>query len=140
MTTPDNISVVPSDATFEATLNRLREAVAERGLTLFAEIDHAGNARAAGLEMPPSTVLIFGSASAGTPLMLKAPDIALELPLRVLVREAGRGGAVLAYGDPRQLARSSMSRKSRRGSWGSPCWSLPWLGVERVQTVRLARC
>jgi uncharacterized protein (DUF302 family) len=50
--------------------------------------------------------LIFGSARAGTPLMLKAPDIALELPLRVLVREEGIGGAVLAYGDPRRLARS----------------------------------
>ena len=106
MTTPDNISVVPSDATFAETLKRLREAIAERGLTLFAEIDHARNARAAGLEMPPSTVLIFGSATAGTPLMLKAPDMALELPLRVLVREEGRGGAVLAYGDPRRLARS----------------------------------
>jgi uncharacterized protein (DUF302 family) len=106
MTTPDNISVVTSDATFGETLKRLREAIAERGLTLFAEIDHAENARAAGLEMPPSTVLIFGSARAGTPLMLKAPDIALELPLHVLVREDGRGGAVLAYGDPQRLARS----------------------------------
>jgi uncharacterized protein (DUF302 family) len=105
MTTPDDISVVPSDATFDETLKRLREAIAERGLTLFAEIDHAANARAAGLEMPPSTVLIFGSATAGTPLMLKEPDIALELPLRVLVRGDGRGGAVLAYGDPRRLAR-----------------------------------
>jgi uncharacterized protein (DUF302 family) len=106
MTTPDSISVVPSDATFEETLKRLREAIAERGLTLFAEIDHAGNARAAGLEMPASTVVIFGSAKAGTPLMLSAPDIALELPLRVMVREEGKGGAVLAYGDPRRLARS----------------------------------
>jgi uncharacterized protein (DUF302 family) len=106
MTTPHDISVVPSEVTFDETLKRLREATAERGLTLFAEIDHAANARAGGLEMPPSTVLIFGSARAGTPLMLKAPDIALELPLRVLVREEGTGGAVLAYGDPRRLARS----------------------------------
>lgn len=104
MTTPDNISVVPSDATFDETLKRLREAIAKRGLTLFAEIDHAENARAAGLEMPPSTVLIFGSASAGTPLMLNAPDIAVELPLRVRVRAEGAGGAVLAYRDPGQLA------------------------------------
>lgn len=104
MATPDNISVVPSDATFEETLKRLRGAIAKRGLTLFAEIDHAENARAAGLEMPQSTVLIFGNAVAGTPLMLKAPDIAIELPLRVLVREEGRGGAVLAYSDPRHLA------------------------------------
>jgi uncharacterized protein (DUF302 family) len=104
MTTSDDLLVVPSDGTFEGTLKRLREAVAERGLTLFAEIDHAANARAAGLEMPPSTVLIFGSARAGTPLMLKAPDIALELPLRVLVREERTGGTVLAYRDPAQLA------------------------------------
>jgi uncharacterized protein (DUF302 family) len=104
MTASDDLLVVPSDGTFEGTLKRLREAVAERGLTLFAEIDHAANARAAGLEMPPSTVLIFGSARAGTPLMLKAPDIALELPLRVLVREERTGGTVLAYRDPAQLA------------------------------------
>src|ERR1700676_5392653 len=118
MTTPDTISVVPSHATFEETLERLREAIAERGLTLFAEIDHAGNARAAGLEMPPSTVLIFGSARAGTPLMLKAPDMALELPLRVLVRDDGRGGAVLAYGDPGRLARSFNVEDIAAGSLG----------------------
>jgi uncharacterized protein (DUF302 family) len=106
MTTPDGISVVPSNTTFEATVTRLREAVAERGLTVFAEIDHAENARAAGLEMPPSTVLIFGSARAGTPLMLKAPDIALELPLRVLVRGERSGGTVLVYDDPGRLART----------------------------------
>jgi uncharacterized protein (DUF302 family) len=106
MTTPDNIGVVPSDASFDETLKRLREAIAERGLTLFAEIDHAENARAAGLEMPPSTVLIFGNAAAGTPLMLKTPNIAIELPLRVLVREEGPSIAALVYGDPRQLART----------------------------------
>jgi len=106
MTTPEDIIVAQSDTTFEATLKRLREAVAERGLTLFAEIDHAGNACTTGLEMPPATVLIFGSARVGTPLMLKAPDIALDLPLRVLVREERAGETVLAYHDPARLART----------------------------------
>jgi uncharacterized protein (DUF302 family) len=120
MTTPDDIRVVPSDTTFEETLTRLREAVTERGLTIFAEIDHAWNARAAGLEMPPSTVLIFGNARAGTPLMLKAPDIALELPLRVLVREESTGGTVLAYGDPARLARSFDVEDFAAGITGLP--------------------
>jgi uncharacterized protein (DUF302 family) len=120
MTTPDDITAVPSDTTFEATLARLREAIAERGLTVFAEIDHAANARAAGLEMPPSTVLIFGSAKAGTPLMLKAPDIALELPLRVLVREEGSGAAVLVYRDPARLAQAFDVEVLAAGIMGLP--------------------
>ncbi|OZI77167.1 DUF302 domain-containing protein [Bordetella genomosp. 12] len=73
------------------TVAHLREGLIEQGMTLFAEIDHAAAARTAGLSMPPTRVLIFGNPRAGTPLMLAAPDVALDLPLRVLVRErAGR--------------------------------------------------
>jgi uncharacterized protein (DUF302 family) len=104
MTLSDDIRFVRSNASFETTLQRLRQALVERGITLFAEIDHARNARDAGIEMPPTVVLIFGNAKAGTPLMLKAPDIALELPLRVLVREQPDGVTVLAYHDPARLA------------------------------------
>ena len=104
MTTPDWIRTVRSAATVAQVAERMRALIAERGLTLFAEVDHAANAREAGLEMPPSRVLIFGSARAGTPLMLTAPDIALELPLRVLVREASEGGVALVYLDPARLA------------------------------------
>jgi uncharacterized protein (DUF302 family) len=120
MTTPDDISVLRSDTTFEAAVTRIRKAIAERGLTVFAEIDHAANARAVGLEMPPSTVLIFGSAKAGTPLMLKAPDIALELPLRVLVREEGSGAAVLVYRDPARLAQAFDVEDFAAGIMGLP--------------------
>jgi len=102
--TPDDLRVVRSDASFDTTLQRLRAALVERGITLFAEIDHAGNAREAGLELPPTVVLIFGNARAGTPLMVAAPDIALDLPLRVLVREQPDGVTVLAYHDPARLA------------------------------------
>jgi uncharacterized protein (DUF302 family) len=104
MATPDDIRVVPTTATFDATRLRLREALTSRGLTVFAEIDHAANAQAAGLQMPPTVVLIFGNATSGTPLMLKEPNIALELPLRVLVREEPGRGTVLAYHDPVRLA------------------------------------
>jgi uncharacterized protein (DUF302 family) len=100
----DDIRTVASRAPFEETVARLRTVIQERGLTLFAEIDHQQNARDAGLDMPKTQVLIFGSARAGTPLMLAAPDIALELPLRVLVREEADGTVVLVYLDPERLA------------------------------------
>lgn len=104
MTTPDLIRTVRSAGTVVQVAERMRALIAERGLTLFAEVDHAANAREVGLEMPPSLLLVFGSARAGTPLLLAAPDIALELPLRVLVREDSEGGAALVYLDPARLA------------------------------------
>ena len=66
-------------------------------MTLFARIDHAAGARDAGLEMPPTVVLIYGNAKGGTPIMLAAPDVALDLPLRVLVREDSAGHAMVSF-------------------------------------------
>ncbi len=81
---------------FEETLARISGAIEAAGLRIFARIDHAENARKAGLEMPPATVLIYGNAKGGTPVMLAAPPAALDLPLRVLVRQAG-AGVVVAF-------------------------------------------
>jgi uncharacterized protein (DUF302 family) len=81
---------------FAATLGRLEDELAARGIEVFARIDHAANAAAAGLTMPPATVVIFGNARAGTPLMVDAPTLALDLPLRILVRQ-GTDGVVVAY-------------------------------------------
>ncbi len=94
----DNSAIVehPSPVGFDATLARLTAAIERAGLTIFARIDHAAGARDAGLTMPPTTVLIYGNAKGGTPIMLAAPLAALDLPLRVLVREAG-GRTLLAY-------------------------------------------
>ena len=100
----DDLRSVESDAPFDQVVDRLRTLIGERGLTLFADIDHAQNARDAGLEMPNARVLIFGSAKSGTPLMLAAPEIALELPLRILVRERSDGRTDLVYIDPSRLA------------------------------------
>lgn len=99
-----DIRILHSEASFEQVVDRLHELIRERGLTLFAEIDHARNARDAGLEMPATTVLIFGNAKAGTALMLASPDIALELPLRILVREEVDGRTSIVYLDPERLA------------------------------------
>ena len=100
----DYVRIVRSNAPFDAVVERLHNIIRERGLTVFAEIDHAQNARDAGLEMPETRVLIFGSGRAGTPVMLAAPDIALELPLRILVRQELDGSTALVYLDPVSLA------------------------------------
>ena len=104
MSLRDDIRIIRSESTFAQVIERLHELIHERGLTLFAEIDHAQNARDAGLEMPETRVLIFGNAKAGTALMLASPDVALELPLRILVRQQNDGQTDLLYIDPERLA------------------------------------
>ena len=94
----------PSSRSVKATLDRLESIVAERGLTVFARFDHSDAAAAAGLRMPASHVLVFGSPRAGTPLMLANPLIALELPLRVLVWSGAAGDVFVTYADPANLA------------------------------------
>jgi|SRR6476661_8760778 len=85
------------------TIDRLDGEIIARGLRVFARIDHAANAREVGLDMPPTTVVIFGNARGGTPLMIKAPAMALDLPLRVLVRQNDTG-VVVSYHDPVAVA------------------------------------
>jgi uncharacterized protein (DUF302 family) len=75
----------PSRFSVEETLGRLQETIHNRHLTLFAHIDHSGEARRVGLTMQEAHVLIFGSPKAGTPLMVASPLLALDLPLKVLV-------------------------------------------------------
>ena len=94
--TESGIIEITSPCDFAATLARVIAAIECASLTIFARIDHAENARAAGLAMPPATLLIYGNAKGGTPIMLASPQSALELPLRVLVRQAG-AGAVIAF-------------------------------------------
>lgn len=76
---------------------RVAAAIETAGLTIFARIDHAAGARQAGLEMPPTVLLIYGHAKGGTPIMLAAPLTALDLPLRVLVREGENVHALVAF-------------------------------------------
>ncbi len=82
---------------FGETISRLRSAIEGGGLTIFATIDHRAAARSVGLDMPPATVLIYGNPKGGTPLMVVAPDFALELPLRVLIREGDQGRTFVTF-------------------------------------------
>lgn len=89
----------PSPLPVEETLTRLLGAIDDKGLSLFAQFDHAANARGAGLDMPPTTVIVFGDPSTGTPLMLSSPDLALELPSRLLVRQNDDGSVSVLHHD-----------------------------------------
>ena len=91
----------------DETIRLLAGAVTAAGATVFATIDHAAGARSVGLEMPGTQVLIVGNPAAGTPAMLAAPDLALELPTRLLVRQASPGapGSTVVFSDPTALAR-----------------------------------
>ena len=86
-----------SRMSFAATLERVVAAIEAAGLRVFARIDHAAAAREFGLLMPPTTVVIYGNPVGGTPVMRAAPQAALDLPLRVLVREDHRGQAIVAF-------------------------------------------
>ena len=82
---------------------RLRQALDEHGLQLFARIDHAAGARKAHVELDADVLLIFGNARVGTPLMQADPRVGIELPLRMLIWESFDGTHV-GYLDPRELA------------------------------------
>jgi uncharacterized protein (DUF302 family) len=86
-----------SSVAFAPTLERLSKAIAAAGMIIFSRIDHAAGAREAGLDMPPTIVLSYGNPKSGTPIMLSAPRAALDLPLRVLMREREDSRALISF-------------------------------------------
>jgi uncharacterized protein (DUF302 family) len=86
------------------TVERIQRLIDEKGLVLFAVIDHSGEAIRAGLEMPDTKLVIFGSPVAGTPVMVAAPLAALDLPLKLLVWEDGDAAVWVSYNSPAYLA------------------------------------
>ena len=93
----------PSNHSVEQTVEKLRNILQSKGVTLFALVDHSGEAEKAGMKMRPTKLLIFGSPKAGTPLMLAAPSIAIDLPLKILVWEDDQGKVWLSYNSPDYL-------------------------------------
>src|SRR3989442_5401795 len=86
-----------SQHSVEQTVERLTALLHAKGVTLFALVDHSGEAAKIGMKMPPTKLLIFGNPKAGTPLMLVAPSVAIDLPLKILVWEDTQGRAWLSY-------------------------------------------
>lgn len=72
-------------------------------MQIFAVIDHSGEAEKVGLKMRPTKVIIFGSPKGGTPLMVAAPSLAIDLPLKALVAEGADGKVSVTYNDPEYL-------------------------------------
>jgi uncharacterized protein (DUF302 family) len=95
---------VESSHSVDETVGKLRAILEAKGITLFALVDHSGEAEKAGFSMLPTKLLIFGSPKAGTPLMLAAPSIALDLPLKLLVWEDPEGKAWMSYNSAGYLA------------------------------------
>jgi uncharacterized protein (DUF302 family) len=96
---------VPSNHSVDETVDRIKNILQSKGITVFALIDHSGEAAKVGMKMPPTKLLIFGSPKAGTPLMLAAPSIAIDLPLKILVWEDKEGKVWLSYNSPEYLAK-----------------------------------
>jgi uncharacterized protein (DUF302 family) len=101
--TAQGIIDLPSRHTVDETVERLRGVLAAKGITLFALVDHSGEAEKVGMTMPPTKLLIFGSPKAGTPVMLAAPTIAIDLPLKILIWQDNAGKVWVSYNAPEYL-------------------------------------
>jgi uncharacterized protein (DUF302 family) len=99
----EGLDTIASKHSVDETVTRLQSLLAEKGIKLFALIDHSGEASAAGLTMRPTKLLIFGNPKAGTPLMIDAPSAALDLPLKILIAETESGSTLLFWNDPAWL-------------------------------------
>lgn len=102
-TTKTGIIDKASNHSVEQTVEKLENILQSKGVTLFAVVDHSGEAEKVGMKMRPTKLLIFGSPKAGTPLMLAAPSIAIDLPLKVLVWEDEEGKVWISYNSPDYL-------------------------------------
>ena len=106
---PDNsiegFTSIRSRHTVDETVIAIVSLLREKNIKLFAVIDHSGEAKAAGLKMPPTRLLLFGSPKAGTPLMLASPSAAIDLPLKLLVAEDAQGKVSISYNTAEYLGK-----------------------------------
>lgn len=101
----DGLVVVKSPHSAKETMNRLEDIVKQRGLNVFARIDHAAGAAKIGKTLRPTELLVFGNPQGGTPFMECAQSVGIDLPLKALVWEDASAQVWLGYNDPAFLAR-----------------------------------
>jgi uncharacterized protein (DUF302 family) len=94
---------VASPYKVEETVRRLESVLAERGVRVFALVDHSGEAEKVGMKMRPTKLVIFGNPKGGTPVMVAAPSVAIDLPLKALVSEDEGGKVWVSYNSPEYL-------------------------------------
>jgi uncharacterized protein (DUF302 family) len=115
----DGLITVKSSHGPEETMNRLETQVREKGLTVFANIDHGAGAAAAGLSLRPTRLLIFGNAKGGTPLMQSVQTVGIDLPLKALVWQDAEGVTWVSYNAPDWLAKRHGVGKAAEGPVGT---------------------
>ena len=93
----------PSNHSVDEIVEKLKQILQSKGVTLFATVDHSGEAAKVGMKMPPTKLLIFGSPKAGTPLMLATPSVAIDFPLKILIWEDAQGKVWVSYNSPSYL-------------------------------------
>jgi uncharacterized protein (DUF302 family)/uncharacterized membrane protein YidH (DUF202 family) len=99
----EGIINLASNHSVDHTVEKLQGVLEAKGITLFALVDHSGEAEKVGMKMRPTKLLIFGSPKGGTPVMLAAPDVAIDLPLKILVWEDREGRVWVSYNSPKFL-------------------------------------
>jgi uncharacterized protein (DUF302 family) len=100
----DGLITLTSKNDFATTLERLDGILAQKGVTVFARVDHAAGAASVNLPLGPTTLLIFGNPAAGTPLMQAAQTAGIDLPLKALIWQDADGSVKLSYNDPAWIA------------------------------------
>ncbi len=103
--TENGLITLPSTHGVKETVDRLVAEAAAEGMTVFARIDHAAGAKAVGMALRPTELVIFGNAKGGTPLMQASQTIGIDLPLKALAWEDADGKVWLSYNEPAWLAR-----------------------------------
>jgi len=101
--TDDGVVRIASHHTVAETVAKLESILQAKNVKVFTIVDHSGEAEKAGLKMPNTKLLIFGNPKAGTPLMLASPNVALDLPLKILVAEGAGGKVWISYNSPGYL-------------------------------------
>ena len=103
---------IRSSHSVDETVEKLKGILQAKGISLFALVDHSGEAEKAGMKMRPTKLLIFGNPKAGTPVMLAAPSSAIDLPLKILIWEDAQGKVWVTYNSPVYLQeRHSLPRE-----------------------------
>jgi uncharacterized protein (DUF302 family) len=118
----EGIIRIPSHHSVDETMEKLKTILESKGATVFALVDHSGEAEKVGLKMPPTKLLIFGNPKGGTPLMLAAPSVAIDLPLKILIAEDSEGKVWISYNSTEYL----------QARHGPPADLLPNIAVART--------
>jgi uncharacterized protein (DUF302 family)/uncharacterized membrane protein YidH (DUF202 family) len=95
--------IAKSKYSVDESVEKLKKALEAKGVTVFAVVDHSGEAAKVGMKMPATKLVIFGSPKGGTPLMLAAPSVAIDLPLKILVAEGAAGAVWISYNSAEYL-------------------------------------